>query len=73
MQPMVQGSIQSSYRASATCRVRLLDLAAEDGGEIGQLIAFWKQDQDRPVEFASMEAWLKALVASMEDGTLVLA
>jgi cell wall assembly regulator SMI1 len=49
-----------------------LDLAAEDGGEIGQLIAFWKQDQDRPVEFASMEAWLKALVTSMEDGTLEL-
>jgi cell wall assembly regulator SMI1 len=49
-----------------------LDLAAEDGGEIGQLIAFWKQDQDRPVEFASMEAWLRALVTSMEDGTLDL-
>jgi cell wall assembly regulator SMI1 len=47
-----------------------LDLAAEEGGESGQLIAFWKQDQDRPVEFASMEAWLQALVASMEDGTL---
>lgn len=50
-----------------------LDLAAEDGGEIGQLIAFWKQDQDRPVEFASMEAWLRALVTSMEEGTLELA
>jgi cell wall assembly regulator SMI1 len=50
-----------------------LDLAAEDGGEIGQLIGFWKQDQDRPVEFASVEAWLKALVTSMEDGTLELA
>lgn len=47
-----------------------LDLAAEDGGEIGQLIAFWKQDQDRPVESVSMEAWLEALVASMENGTL---
>ena len=50
-----------------------LDLAAQDGGEIGQLIGFWKQDQDRPVEFASVEAWLKALVTSMEDGTLELA
>jgi len=49
-----------------------LDLAAQDGGEIGQLIAFWKQDRDRPVEFASMEAWLKTLVTSMEHGTLEL-
>jgi cell wall assembly regulator SMI1 len=50
-----------------------LDLAAEDGGEIGQLIGFWKQDPDRPIEFASLEAWLKALVTSMEEGTLELA
>ena len=50
-----------------------LDLAAEDGGQVGQLIGFWKQDQDRPVEYPSTEGWLKALVTSMEDGTLELA
>ncbi len=50
-----------------------LDLAAEDGGEVGQLIAFWKRDQDRPVEYPSIEAWLADLVTSMENGTLELA
>lgn len=50
-----------------------LDVAAEDGGQPGQLIGFWKQDEDRPVEFPSVEAWLAALVASMEDGSLELA
>lgn len=50
-----------------------LDLAVEDGGEVGQLIAFWKRDQDRPVEYPSVGAWLAALVASMEDGSLELA
>jgi cell wall assembly regulator SMI1 len=50
-----------------------LDLAAEDGGQIGQLIAFWKRDEDRPVEYSSLEAWLEALVTSMENGSLELA
>jgi cell wall assembly regulator SMI1 len=50
-----------------------LDLAAEDGGQVGQLVAFWKRDQDRPVEHRSLEAWLAALVASMESGALQLA
>jgi cell wall assembly regulator SMI1 len=49
-----------------------LDLAAEVGGQPGQLIGFWKQDEDRPVEYPSMEAWLDDLVASMEDGSLEL-
>src|SRR5215471_12706710 len=35
---------------------------AEDGGTPGQLISFWKADQDRPIEFANIEAWLKQLV-----------
>jgi cell wall assembly regulator SMI1 len=49
-----------------------LDLAAEDGGQIGQLVAFWKRDEDRPVEHPSVEAWLAALVTSMENGSLEL-
>jgi cell wall assembly regulator SMI1 len=49
-----------------------LDLAADDGGEAGQLIAFWKRDDDRPIEFASIEAWLSSLLAAMEDGSLQL-
>ena len=49
-----------------------LDLAAEDGGRLGQLIGFWKGDQDRPVEFLTTEAWLDDLVSSMENGTLEL-
>ena len=50
-----------------------LDLAAEDDGLTGQLVAFWKADEDRPVEFPSLEAWLGGLVASMEGGSLELA
>jgi cell wall assembly regulator SMI1 len=49
-----------------------LDLTAEDGGQPCQLIGFWKQDRDRPVEFASVEAWLADLVDSMEAGVLEL-
>ncbi len=47
-----------------------LDLAAEDGGRPGQLIGFWKADEDRPVEFPSVEAWLIDLVDSMKTGEL---
>ena len=49
-----------------------LDLAAEDGGRPGQLIGFWKADEDRPVEFPSVEAWLADLVESAEAGELEL-
>jgi cell wall assembly regulator SMI1 len=49
-----------------------LDMAGEDGGQPGQLVGFWKRDEDRPVEFPSVEAWLADLVASMEDGSLEL-
>ena len=49
-----------------------LDLVAEDGGQPGQLIGFWKRDEDRPVEFPSVEAWLADLVAAMEAGELEL-
>jgi cell wall assembly regulator SMI1 len=49
-----------------------VDVAAEDGGQPGQIVAFWKADEDRPVEYPSLEAWLADLVASMEDGSLEL-
>lgn len=49
-----------------------LDLAAEDGGRPGQLVGFWKADEDRPVEFPSVEAWLADLVESAEAGELEL-
>jgi cell wall assembly regulator SMI1 len=49
-----------------------VDLAAEDGGQPGQLIGFWKQDEDRPVEFPNVEAWVADLVESMESGELEL-
>jgi cell wall assembly regulator SMI1 len=45
-----------------------VDMGVENGGQVGQLIAFWKQDQDRPVEYPSVEAWLTELVESMEAG-----
>ena len=49
-----------------------LDTVAEDGGKVGQLVAFWKADADRPIEYPSVEAWLEDLVSSMEDGSLGL-
>ena len=49
-----------------------VDLTAEDGGQPGQLVGFWKPDEDRPVEFPSLEAWLAELVRSMESGRLKL-
>lgn len=47
-----------------------LDLAAEDGGTPGQLVAFWHDWEDRSVEYPSFEDWLRELVDSMEQGTL---
>jgi cell wall assembly regulator SMI1 len=47
-----------------------VDVDAQGGGQPGQLVAFWKADEDRPVEHASVEAWLAELVASMEAGTI---
>jgi cell wall assembly regulator SMI1 len=49
-----------------------LDLLAEDGGLPGQLVGFWKADEDRPIEFPRLEAWLADLVETMENGTLEL-
>ncbi len=39
-----------------------LDLLAEDGGDKGQLIAFWKQDTDRPIEHSDLGAWIQAVI-----------
>jgi hypothetical protein len=39
---------------------------------VGQLVAYWKADEDRPVEYPSVEAWLADLVDSMESGELEL-
>lgn len=47
-----------------------VDIDAQGGGQPGQLFGFWKADEDRPVEHASVEAWLAELVASMEAGTV---
>ena len=49
-----------------------VDVAAEDGGNPDQLIEFWKADEDRPVTYPNLEAWLTELVESMEDGSLEL-
>ncbi|MDP9606743.1 UNVERIFIED_ORG: cell wall assembly regulator SMI1 [Variovorax paradoxus] len=47
-----------------------VDIDTQGGGQPGQLVGFWKADEDRPVEHASVEAWLAELVASMEAGTV---
>jgi cell wall assembly regulator SMI1 len=47
-----------------------VDVAAEDGGHVGQLVAFWNRGEDRPIEYPSIEAWLVNLVESMESGEL---
>ena len=49
-----------------------LDVAAEDGGAINQLIGFWKRDSDRPIEYKSISEWLQKLTVSIEDGTIEL-
>ena len=38
-----------------------LDLAGVEGGTAGQLVAFWKADADRPIEYTNLESWLEAL------------
>ena len=42
----------------------------EDGGEPGQLVAFWHDWEVRSVKSPSFEVWLRQLADSMEDGTL---
>lgn len=50
-----------------------LDLTAEDGGTPGQLLTFYHDWESRPIQFPGLEAWLAALVESMENGSLRLA
>jgi cell wall assembly regulator SMI1 len=50
-----------------------LDVTAEDGGEPGQLIAFWHDWENRSVKFPNFEAWLGQLADFMEAGELELA
>ena len=47
-----------------------IDLAAEDGGQPGQVLTFWHNSADRDVRFASFAAWLADLVQSMDNGRL---
>jgi cell wall assembly regulator SMI1/predicted DNA-binding WGR domain protein len=49
-----------------------LDLTAEDGGALGQLLTFYHDRKNRAVEYPSVQAWLTELVESMENGTLEL-
>ena len=51
----------------------VVDLFGIDGGTPGQVVIFWHDDADRPIRFPSMEAWLRDLVESMENGSLELA
>ncbi len=39
-----------------------LDVTAEFGGVPGQVIWFWHDEATRPVQFDSLEAWLRAAV-----------
>ncbi len=41
-----------------------LDLCAEDGGQPGQLIAFRHDEPLRKIEWPSVQAWIKELIAS---------
>ena len=49
-----------------------LDIAAEDGGQPGQLISFWHDWDQRSVEFPNITGWLTKLVESMESGLIEL-
>jgi cell wall assembly regulator SMI1 len=46
-----------------------LDLTAEFGGVAGQLLTFWHDWGDRSIKFASMEAWLQAVVKALAVGS----
>lgn len=44
-----------------------LDLKAVDGGQPGQVIAFWKADADRPVKAPDFASWLQGLPQQAHD------
>ena len=50
-----------------------IDLSAEDGGTPGQILSFYHDWENRPIQFPSAEAWLANIVQSMEDGSLKIA
>lgn len=45
-----------------------IDSAGCFGGQAGQLVEFWHDDDDRAVAFPSFEAWLSTLVEGLELG-----
>lgn len=49
-----------------------LDLTAENGGRSGQIIMFWHDWENRPIQFPDLESWLLQLVDEMESGHLEL-
>ncbi len=49
-----------------------IDVFAEDGGDPGQLIAFWHDWEERSIKYQDLAGWLSDLVESMENGTLEL-
>lgn len=48
----------------------VVDFLGIDGGQPGQIVAFWHDWENRSVKHPSFEAWLRDLVESMENGTL---
>lgn len=44
-----------------------VDVLAENGGTPGRLVAFWKADNDRPVEFETLEAFVRRVLATLDD------
>lgn len=49
-----------------------VDLTAEDGGVPGQVLVFYHDEAYRGIRFPSLDAWLRNLVESMENGSLEL-
>jgi cell wall assembly regulator SMI1 len=45
-----------------------VDLAAEFGGNPGQLVTFWHDWENRSAKFPNMESWLQSLVNSLAEG-----
>jgi cell wall assembly regulator SMI1 len=45
-----------------------MDMTAEDGGVPGQLSQFWHDEEDRSIEYPSIDRWLQVFVESLEAG-----
>lgn len=48
-----------------------LDLDPAAGGAVGQIIEMWHDDDTRPLNASSFEAWLSACAEDLEQGRLV--